>query len=59
MVPIGGTYTMTWEEAVELIKKISPSLAIPIHYKTIVGTEEDAVSFKEALHRIVDVDILM
>ena len=59
MVPIGGTYTMTWEEAVELIKKISPSLAIPIHYNTIVGTEEDAVSFKEALHRIVDVDILM
>ena len=59
MVPIGGTYTMTWEEAVELVKKIKPSLAIPIHYKSIVGTEEDAKKFKEELKKIVNVEILM
>ena len=59
MVPIGGTYTMTWEEAVELIKVIRPKLAIPIHYKSIVGTEEDARKFKEELQDIVNVEILM
>ena len=59
MVPIGGTYTMTWSEAAELIKAIRPKLAIPIHYKSIVGTEEDARKFKEELQDIVNVEILM
>lgn len=59
MVPIGGTYTMTWEEAVELVKEIKPSLAIPIHYKSIVGTEEDAKKFKEELKGLIEVEILM
>ena len=59
MVPIGGTYTMTWEEAVELIREIKPALAIPIHYKTIVGSDEDAKEFKEELKEIVNVEILM
>ena len=58
-VPIGGTYTMTWKEAVELIKEIKPNVAIPIHYKTIVGSEQDAINFKESLKEIVDVEILM
>ena len=59
MVPIGGTYTMTWKEAVELIKEIKPNLAIPIHYKTIVGTEKDAKDFKEELKDMVEVKILI
>ena len=50
---------MTWKEAVELIKEIKPNLAIPIHYKTIVGTEKDAKDFKEELEDIVEVKILM
>ena len=58
-VPVGGTYTMNWEEAAELIKTIKPKLAIPTHYKTIVGSEEDAEHFKNALREIVDVKILM
>ena len=57
-VPIGGTYTMTCEEAVELIKEIKPNLVIPIHYKTIVGSDEDAYRFKQLLEKIVDVEIL-
>ena len=59
MVPIGGTYTMAWKEAVELIKTINPELAIPIHYKTIVGTKEDANCFKKFLQGIADVEVLM
>lgn len=58
-VPVGGTYTMNYKEAVELIKAIKPEIAIPIHYKTIVGSEQDAISFKEELEDIVDVEILM
>ena len=58
-VPIGGTYTMTYKEAVELIKEINPGIAIPIHYKTIVGSVDDAYNFKKELDGIVDVKILM
>ena len=58
-VPIGGTYTMEKTEASELIRSIKPKLAIPIHYKTIVGTVEDAYDFKAELENDVDVKILM
>lgn len=58
-VPIGGTYTMTYREAVELIKEMKPGMAIPIHYKTIVGTVDDAYNFKKELDGIVEVEILM
>lgn len=58
-VPVGGTYTMTSREASELIKIIKPKLAIPIHYKTVVGSVEDAYSFKKDLDEIIDVKILM
>lgn len=34
MVPVGGFYTIDANEAVELVKKIEPSLVIPMHYKT-------------------------
>ena len=36
-VPIGGTYTMNVKEAADYINTISPKLAIPIHYGSIVG----------------------
>ena len=58
-VPIGGTYTMTYEEAADLINTIRPKLAIPTHYKTIVGTEQDAQEFKEKIAENIEVKILM
>ena len=58
-VPIGGTYTMTYKEAVDLILAIKPKVAIPTHYKTIVGSEEDAQKFKQLLQEDVEVKILM
>lgn len=58
-VPIGGTYTMNKLEAVELIKIIKPNITIPMHYKTIVGTVNDAYDFKKMLENISDVEILM
>jgi len=45
LLPVGGRFTMTAEEAADAAKLIKPSLAIPIHYGSIVGTEEDAEEF--------------
>ena len=56
-VPVGGTYTMDKYDAVKLINKIKPNLVIPMHYKTIVGTSEDAKYLKDKLE--VEVKILM
>ena len=44
-VPVGGTYTMDFKEAASLINEIKPKIAIPIHYGSIVGTEQDAIDF--------------
>ncbi len=47
LLPVGGRFTMSAEEAVEAAKIIQPNLAIPMHYGSIVGTEKDAQEFKE------------
>jgi len=47
LLPVGGRYTMTAEEAAEAAKIIKPTLAIPMHWGSIIGTVEDAEEFKE------------
>ena len=47
LLPVGGTYTMNSEEASEAVRIISPKLAVPMHYGTIVGSLKDAQDFKE------------
>jgi L-ascorbate metabolism protein UlaG (beta-lactamase superfamily) len=47
LLPIGGRFTMNVEEAFEAAKLIKPTLAIPMHYDSFIGTSEDAVEFKE------------
>lgn len=47
LAPVGGKFTMNFEEAAEAAKLIKPTLAIPMHYGTIVGGEEDARDFVE------------
>jgi L-ascorbate metabolism protein UlaG (beta-lactamase superfamily) len=49
LVPVSGTYVMTAEEAAKAVnEKIKPKkLAIPMHYGSIVGSEKDAIRFKE------------
>ena len=48
-VPVGGTYTMTYEEGARLVNQIHPKIAVPIHYGSIVGTKEDGKKFSELL----------
>jgi L-ascorbate metabolism protein UlaG (beta-lactamase superfamily) len=46
LLPIGGTYTMTAEEAAQIANEFSPRLVVPMHWGTIVGSEADAERFK-------------
>ncbi len=47
LLPIGGRFTMSVEEAVEAAKIIKPTLAVPMHYASIIGSEADAEEFVE------------
>lgn len=58
-VPVGGTYTMTAEEAATLINRIKPKIAIPIHYGEIVGTKQDAEIFINKLDKEIKGKILI
>jgi len=57
-IPVSGTYVMGSDQAVEAALAIGPKLAIPMHYGSIVGSEQDAKAFKDALEGKIDVKIL-
>ena len=58
-VPVGGTYTMDFKEAAQLINEIQPKIAVPIHYGSVVGTKQDATDFIKLLHPNIKDIILM
>lgn len=59
LIPIGGTYTMTYEEAAELINTIKPKHVIPTHYAKIVGEIEDGEKFKELINSDIECHLLI
>ena len=58
-VPVGGTYTMTYTEAAELVNIIKPKIAVPTHYGSIVGKKEDGENFIKLLDKEIKGCILM
>jgi len=58
LLPIGGTYTMDVEEAVEAVKIIKPKYVIPMHYGSIVGSEKDAEKFEQLASNYTKVIVL-
>ena len=58
-VPIGGTYTMNYEEGAKLTNIIKPKVAIPVHYGEIVGKKEEAEEFKKLLEKGTECKILI
>ena len=58
-VPVGGTYTMDYKEAAQFVNQIKPKIAVPIHYGSIVGTENDAEQFISLLDENIKGEILM
>ena len=57
MVPIGGTYTMDWEEAAGFVKAMEPRVAVPMHYGFVVCSPSHAGLFKKGAQP-VPVEIL-
>lgn len=58
LLPVSGTYVMTADEAVQAALDMSPKLAIPMHYGSIVGSEKDAQYFAEKLKGKIETIIL-
>lgn len=56
-VPIGGKYTMDYEEASNYINTINPKKVIPIHYGSIVGDITLGNKFKEKISNNIEVEI--
>jgi L-ascorbate metabolism protein UlaG (beta-lactamase superfamily) len=58
LVPVGGTYTMTAQEAAAVVNDvIKPRLSIPMHWGSVVGSRADAEAFKK-LVKVGKVEIL-
>jgi L-ascorbate metabolism protein UlaG (beta-lactamase superfamily) len=53
LLPVSGTYVMTAVEAAEAARRIDPTLAIPMHWGTLIGSREDAEQFAE----LADVEV--
>ncbi|MBZ5587696.1 MAG: MBL fold metallo-hydrolase [Acidobacteriia bacterium] len=49
LLPIGGTYTMTADEAARSVRAIKPKVVVPMHYGTVVGSDADAGRFAKLL----------
>jgi len=47
LLPVGGTYTMTAEEAAAACEELDAAAAVPMHFADIVGTRADAERFRE------------
>lgn len=58
-VPVGGTYTMTYQEAAALVNIIKPNIAVPTHYGSIVGEKDDGQKFKKLLNSGIECEIML
>lgn len=47
LLPVGGRFTMSAEEAFEAAKIIKPDVAVPMHYGSVIGDKNDAEEFCE------------
>lgn len=48
LLPVGGTYTMTANEAATAANIFKPKVVIPMHWGDIVGSKADAEAFRKA-----------
>lgn len=57
LVPVGGTYTMDAKKAAELVNILRPSVAIPVHYGSVVGSPKDGEVFAEYVKDPIKVEL--
>ena len=55
-LPVGGTYTMDQEEAIEAIKMIQPEKVVPMHYGYLDETTCDTEKFEEDVREQTDAE---
>ena len=48
-IPVGGTYTMNKDEAIELTKTLKAKVIVPTHYGLIVGEKTDGENFAKSI----------
>lgn len=58
-LPIGGTYTMDIDEAVEAVKAIQPGVVIPVHFNHIKSTEADPQDFKQKINQVSQAEVII
>ena len=46
-LPVGGTYTMDYEEAADLANVLDVNTVVPTHYGSVAGRKEDGENFKK------------
>ena len=51
MVPVGGTFTLDANEAMEMIKEIQPSYAIPMHFRTSASKIQELTTLESFLEK--------
>jgi len=59
MLPVGGTYTMDWKEAGQVVRVIQPDIAIPMHYGEVVGSQQDAERFKRKVETEAKIKVII
>ncbi len=59
LVPAGGFYTMDAVKAAELVNKMQPKVAVPVHYGEIAGKPEDGEIFAAHVKPPVKAEILI
>ena len=55
LIPIGGTYTMDYEQAADLANTIRPKVVIPTHYGNVVGEYELGKKFAALVDKSIEV----
>ncbi len=58
LLPVSGIYVMDAKEAADATMLIKPKIAVPMHYDSGIGTEENAKEFKKLVENRIPVTIL-
>lgn len=58
LLPMGGTYTMAMDEAIEAAKTIAPRTVVPMHYKMLLGKDGSTDMEKQLKSKIGNATIL-
>jgi L-ascorbate metabolism protein UlaG (beta-lactamase superfamily) len=59
LLPVSGTYVMTAVEAAEAARRIAPAIAVPMHWGTVIGSEEDAYEFATEAREKADTEVVV